>query len=201
MQEAARRAGALPQLVRTLALRLPEGGGAAAAAAADELRRNAALASATLVAAHKASIADARAAGLVEALVGLLDGGADDEAAVLGVMGLKALGLRELGQQEGAVRALSTLAGGAAAAADERLAVHRVAALKAVWAMENLASPAKRAARGGFAAAGQRGGGGGGGGGGGRGGGGDKAAAAGAPSSASSKRRSLGAGRRRSLFG
>ena len=191
VQEAARRAGALPQLVRTLALRLPEGGGAAAAAAADELRRNAALASATLVAAHKAAIADARAAGLVEALVGLLDGGAEDEAAVLGIMGLKALGLRELGQQERAVRALSTLAGGTAAAADERLAVHRVAALKAVWAMESLASPAKRAARSGFAAAGQRGGG----------GGGDKAAVAGATSSASSKRRSLGAGRRRSLFG
>ena len=78
----------------------------------------------------------------------MLDRGADDEAAVLACMGLKALGLRELHEQEHAVRALGAVGEDEDEdASASRLQVQRVAVLKAVWSLERLASPAKRAAR------------------------------------------------------
>ena len=66
-----------------LALRLEGSRSQEGAQQAAELRRNGALAVTSLVAGNAAAIKQAKAAGAVEALLALLDRGADDEAAVL----------------------------------------------------------------------------------------------------------------------
>ena len=85
VQELARKQGALPLLVRCLglALRLEGSRSQDGAQQAAELRRNGALAVTSLVAGNAAAIKQAKAAGAVEALLALLDRGADDEVLAL----------------------------------------------------------------------------------------------------------------------
>ena len=85
VQELARKQSALPLLVRCLglALRLEGSRSQEGAQQAAELRRNGALAVTSLVAGNAAAIKQAKAAGAVEALLALLDRGADDEVLAL----------------------------------------------------------------------------------------------------------------------
>ena len=84
--------------------RAEDGGGSGAPPDPTELRHNAALCLSALVSANAVSREAAKAAGCVEAVATLLDEGKDTQGAYLAAMALQALGLKDAGAQEMALK-------------------------------------------------------------------------------------------------
>ena len=97
----------------------------------EDVRANAALCFVSLVSGNRVSREAAKAAGAVECIATLLDGGAEWEGAYLAAMSMQALGLQNEREQE---RALSPQKASRTSVKEKEVA--RTGVLREVWALK-----------------------------------------------------------------